>query len=55
MTFKYIMQCKDTDLDIRESITRLQKCILKISNGMIVNSFNYNGDEKTEIFLYLVV
>ena len=36
MTFKYIMQCKDTDVDIQEYITRLQNCILEISNWMMV-------------------
>ena len=45
------MQCKDTDVDIQESITRLQNCILKISNWMMVNSLKINGD-KTEFIIF---
>ena len=45
------MQCKDTDVDIQESITRLQNCILEISNWMMVNSLKINGD-KTEFIIF---
>ena len=45
------MQCKDTDIDIQESITRLQNCILEISNWMMVNSLKINGD-KTEFIIF---
>ena len=45
------MKCKDTDIDIQESITRLQNCILEISNWMMVNSLKINGD-KTEFIIF---
>ena len=45
------MQCKDTDVDIQESITRLQNCILEISIWMMVNSLKINGD-KTELIIF---
>ena len=45
------MQCKDTDVDIQESITRLQNCILEISNWMMVNSLKINRD-KTEFIIF---
>ena len=50
MTLKY-MQCKDTDVDIQESIDRLQNCILEISNWMMVNLLKINGD-KTELIIF---
>ena len=45
------MQCKDTGVDIQESITRLQNCILEISNWTIVNSLKISGD-KTEFIIF---
>ena len=45
------MQCKDTDVDIHESITRLPNSILEISNWMMVNSLKINGD-KTEFIIF---
>ena len=45
------MQCKDTDVDIQESISRLQNCILEVSNWMMVNSLKINGD-KTEFIIF---
>ena len=45
------MQCEDTDVDIQESITKLQNCILEISNWMMVNSLKINGD-KTEFIIF---
>ena len=45
------MQCKDTDVDIQESITRLQNCILEISNWMKVNPLKISGD-KTEFIIF---
>ena len=45
------MQYKDTDVDIQESITRLQNCILEISNRMMVNSLKITGD-KTDLIIF---
>ena len=45
------MQCRDNDIDIHESISRLQNCILEISNWMMMNSLKINGD-KTEFIIF---
>ena len=52
-TFKYIcnVETKDNDIDIHEYISRLQNCILEISNWMMMNSLKINGD-KTEFIIF---
>ena len=45
------MQCKNTNFDIQESVTRLQNCILKIGNWMMVNSLKINGN-KTKFIIF---
>ena len=45
------MQCSDNDIDLHESISRLQNCILEFSNWMLMNSLKING-YKTEFIIF---
>ena len=45
------MQCRDNDIDRHESVSRLQNCILEISNWMMMSSLKINGD-KTEFIIF---
>ena len=45
------MQCRDSDIDIHDYISRLQNYVLESSNWMMMNSLKINGD-KTEFIIF---